>query len=131
MRQAVPAVLNVCGFALCFTAALAVLDTGGALSLVCRTLAARFSFDPRFVRAMLTGLFELSSGAAALEGLRPDPAALALAAFLLSWGGLSVHFQTLGVLAGSKLKGALHMTGRLLSACFAAVMAYGVGLMLF
>lgn len=131
VRQAVQAILSVCGFALSFTVLVALLDAGGALGALCDALSGRFGFDPRFVRATVTGLFELSSGVAALEGLRPGPATLALAAFLLGWGGLSVQFQTLGVLAGTKLKGALHMTGRLLSACFSAVLAYGVGLMLF
>ena len=131
VRQAVQAILSVCGFALSFTVLVALLDAGGVLGALCDALSGRFALDPRFVRATVTGLFELSSGAAALEGLRPGPATLALAAFLLGWGGLSVHFQTLGVLSGTKLKGALHMTGRLLSACFSAVLAYGAGLLLF
>ena len=131
VRQAVSAILSVCGFALCFSVLLAVLDAGGMLSAICGMIAARLHFEPQFVRALLTGLFELGSGAAALQGLRPCPETLALAAFLLGFGGLSVHFQTLGVLAGSDVKGALHLTGRLLSAGFAAVLAYVVGLTLF
>lgn len=124
VKQAVSSLLGVCGFALCFSVALAVLDAGGGLSLLCGAVAARLGFEPAFVRAMLTGLFELGSAAACMQGLRPCPETLALAAFLLGWGGLSVHFQTLGVLAGSGVKGALHMTGRLLSAGFGAVLAY-------
>ena len=131
VRQAVAAVLNVCGFALCFSVLLAVLDGNGALSLFCETVAARFSFEPRFVRAMLAGLFELGSGTAAMQGLPPCPESFSLAAFLLGWGGLSVHFQTLGVLSESGVKGALHMAGRLMSAGFAAVLAYSVGMLIF
>ena len=56
---------------------------------------------------------------------------LALAAFLLGWGGISVQFQTLAVLAESKITGALHPAGRLMSAGFGAVLAYVVGLGLF
>ena len=131
VRQAVPAILQVCGFVLCFSVLLAVLDGGGMLTKLCALLAGRFGFDVRFVRAMLTGLFELGSGTAALQGLRAGPETLALAAFLVGWGGLSVCFQTLGVLAGSQIKGALHMTGRLLSAGIAALLAYMLGLLLF
>ena len=131
VRQAVTAMLGVCGFALCFTVLLAVLDGHGALTMVSAALAERGHFEPRFVRAMLTGLFELGSGAAALQGLRPCRESFALAAFLLGWGGLSVHFQTLGVLRGSEVKGALHMAGRLMSAGFAAVIAYAVGAWVF
>ncbi len=131
VRQAISAMLSVCGFALCFTVLLAVLDAGGTLSLLCGTIAAYLHFEPQFVRALMTGLFELGSGAAALSGLRPCPETLSLAAFLLGWGGLSVHFQTLGVLSGSNLKGALHLTGRLLSAGMGAVLAYSAGMLLF
>ena len=131
VRQAVTAMLSVCGFALCFTVLLAVLDGRGTLSLLCGVIAARFRFEPRFVRAMLTGFFELGSGAAAMQGLHPCRESFALAAFLLGWGGLSVHFQTLGVLRGSNVKGALHMAGRLMSAGFAALMAYAAGTWVF
>lgn len=131
VHQAVASLLNVCGFALCFSVLLAVLDGNGTLTLLCGVLAARFHFEPRFVRAMLTGLFELGSGTAAMQGLRPCPESFALAAFLLGWGGLSVHFQTLGVLSDSKLKGALHMAGRLMSAGFAGILAYLAGLVVF
>ena len=131
VRQATASILSVCGFAVCFSVLLRVLDANGALSLFCGAAAARFGFEPRFVRAMLTGLLELGSGTAAMQGLRPCPESLALAAFLLGWGGLSVHFQTLGVLADSDVKGALHMAGRLMSAGFAAVLAYGAGMILF
>ena len=131
VRQAVSAILSVCGFALCFSVLLAVLDAGGTLSTLCGMIAARLHFEPQFVRALLTGLFELGSGAAALQGLRPCPETLSLAAFLVGWGGLSVHFQTLGVLSGSDVKGALHLTGRLLSAILSAVSAYVAGLIFF
>ena len=131
VRQATASILSVCGFAVCFSVLLRVLDSDGVLSLFCGAVAAYFHFEPRFVHAMLTGLLELGSGAAAMQGLRLCPASFALAAFLLSWGGISVQFQTLAVLAGSSVKGTLHLAGRLLSACFAAMTAYIVGLLLF
>lgn len=127
VRQATASIISVCGFAVCFSVLLRVLDAGGALSLLCGAAAARFGFAPRFVRAMLTGFLELGSGAAAMRGLPPCRESFALAAFLLGWGGLSVQFQTLAVLADSGVKGALHRTGRLLSACIAALAAYVVG----
>lgn len=131
VRQAVTSILSVCGFAVCFSVLLRILDSGGTLTLFCGSVAVRFGFEPRFVRAMLTGLLELGNGAAAMQGLRPCPESFALAAFLMGWGGLSVQFQTLAVLAESKAKGTLHSAGRLLSACFAAVTAYVVGLWMF
>ena len=41
VRQAVVSILSVCGFAVCFSVLLRVLDAGGVLSFLCGDLAAR------------------------------------------------------------------------------------------
>ena len=124
VRRAALSLLQICGFVVFFSALLAVVDAGGAVSLLCGVLHDALGWELSFARALCTGFFELGSGAAALEGLRTTPGSLSLAAGLLSWGGLSVHFQTLAVLSGSKITGALHPAGRLISACIAAALAY-------
>ena len=63
-------------------------------------------------------------------GLSALGTTLALAAGILGWGGISVHFQTLAVLAGSKIKGALHFAGRLISASIGMVLAYALSMLL-
>ncbi|MBR6353056.1 MAG: sporulation protein [Oscillospiraceae bacterium] len=128
VKRAALSLLQICGFVVFFTALLAVLDAGGGISLLCGLLHEAFGWELSFARALCTGLLELGSGAAALEGLRPSPATLALASWILSWGGLSVHFQTLSVLSDSKITGALHLAGRLISACISAAMAFGFSL---
>ena len=72
----------------------------------------------------MTGFLELGSGVGAMRGLTVSPINLAMAAFVLGWGGVSVHFQTMALLAGSEIRGALHPAGRLISASIAAVLAY-------
>ncbi len=124
VRRSVLSVLQVCGFVVFFTVLLDVLDAGGAVSLLCGLLYETLGLELSFARALCTGLLELGSAAAAMEGLPASPGSLALASWILSWGGLSVHFQTLSVLAESKITGALHLTGRLISACIAASSAY-------
>ena len=129
VRRSVAAILNVCGFVVCFSVLLSVLDSRGALTLLCGFLAERFGWALPVSRALLTGFFELGGGVAAMEGLALSPPTLALAAFLTGWGGLSVYFQTLSVLSECKAKGALHLTGRLLCASISAVLAYLAGLL--
>ena len=124
------ALLNVCGFVMCFTVLVGLLDAGGAFSLVCGHLSAAFGLELQFTHAALTGVLELGSAAGALRGLTPTPLNMALAAGILGWGGLSVHFQTLAVLAGSKIKGALHFAGRLISASIGMVLAYALSMLL-
>ena len=59
-----------------------------------------------------------------MHGLPPTARNLALAAFLLGFGGLSVHCQTLAVLAGTNIKCARHFAGRMIAGALAALMAY-------
>ena len=130
VKQAMAALLNVCGFVMCFTVLVGLLDAGGAFSLLCGQLSSVFGLELQFTHAALTGVLELGSAAGALRGLRPTPLNMALAAAILGWGGISVHFQTRAVLAGSKIKGALHLAGRLISASIGMVLAYALTMLL-
>ena len=130
VKQAMGALLNVCGFVMCFTVLVGLLDAGGAFSLLCGQLSSVFGLELQFTHAALTGVLELGSAAGALRGLRPTPLNMALAAGILGWGGISVHFQTRAVLAGSKIKGALHLAGRLISASIGMVLAYALSMLL-
>ncbi|MDO4990252.1 MAG: sporulation protein [Eubacteriales bacterium] len=130
VRRSVTAILNVCGFVVSFSVLLAVLNSRGLLSLLCGFLSERLGWSLPFSRALIAGLFELGSGTAAMEGLALTPPSFALAALLTGWGGLSVHYQTLSLLTDGKAKGALHLTGRLLSASIGAALAYPTALLL-
>lgn len=124
VRQSVISVLNVCGFVVCFSVFTGLLDVGGFFSLASGELSRMLGTELHWSRALLTGTLELGSGIGAMLGLSPSPANLALAALILGWGGISVHFQTLSVLADSQIKGTLHFAGRLVSACVGAILAF-------
>ena len=64
------------------------------------------------------------------QGLPLRPENLALGALLVGWGGVSVQFQTLSLLADSEMKSAPHLTGRLLSAILGAFWAYLLSVLL-
>ena len=55
-----------------------------------------------------------------MRGLAPTGANLALCAFLLSFGGLAVWCQTLGVIAESDLTARRYLPGKLLQGVVAA-----------
>ena len=130
VRQAVSASLNVCGFVVCFAVFTGLLDAKGQLSLLAGHLAARTGQSLPWCRALLRGFLELGSGIGALRGLPPAPQNLALAAALMGWGGLSVHFQTLSLIANRDIKGAPHTAGRLMSAVLSFLLAYGLAFLL-
>ena len=130
VHQAVSASLNVCGFVVCFAVFTGLMNANGFFSLLAGRLAELTGQSLPFCRALLTGFFELGGGIGALRGLKPTPGNLALAAALMGWGGVSVQFQTLSLLADSDIKSAPHTAGRLLSAIFGSVLAYVFALFL-
>jgi len=124
VRQAVSAALNVCGFVICFTVFTGLLDTNGFFTVLSGSLSELFHTELHWSKAFLAGIFELGSAAAAMQGLIPKPINLSLAAAILSWGGISVHFQTLALISDTNIKGTLHFAGRLVSAVISAFLAY-------
>lgn len=92
----------------------------GALAALCDS----FRFLPPLTRAFALGFLELGGGIGALSGWQAGPLTMALAGFLLGWGGLSVHCQTLGAVASTDIKCARHLTGRALCGLFAAAFSF-------
>lgn len=99
-------VLGVCGYVILFSVLGSLAQCTGLLSLCQRGLASFFPgpHGDALARSLALGLLELSTGTAALRDTAGSAAALPLAAFLLGWGGLSVHGQSLPFLrkAGGK-----------------------------
>ena len=75
-------------------------------------LLVRLGLEPSLAAPLAGGFFEMSGGVMALAG-PANPARLAAAAFLLAWGGLSVHCQTLSLLADSDLSAGPYLAGKL------------------
>ena len=115
VRQAVSAVLTVCGFVVCFSVLLGLLESWGLFSLLGIHTPER--------RALVSGFFEIGSAVGALRSLSASPAHLALAAGVLGWGGLSVHCQTAALFCDSELSLRRHALGRLCSALLSALIA--------
>ena len=124
VKQSVTSCLNVCGFVVCFTVFTGLLDANGFLSILSAKLSVLSGYELHWSRAAITGIFELGSAAALMTYLSPLPHNIALAAALLSWGGISVHFQTMSLISDTDIKGTLHFAGRLLSAVLSYILAY-------
>ena len=124
VKRSVVSVINVCGFVVTFTVLCGLLDAFGTFSRLVGAVSAASGLELHFVRAFFTGLLELGSGIGVMRGLAVTPLNLALASFILGWGGVSVHFQTLAAISGTDIKGARHLAGRLLSGCISAAITF-------
>ena len=124
IRAAAAATVNICGFVVFFSVLTALLRAVGLFSALSATLALHLGTGLQFSNALLTGLLELGSGIGAMAGLPPTRGNLALASFLIGFGGLSVHCQTLSVLSGTDVKCARHFVGRILHGGLAALYTF-------
>lgn len=122
VRASVQTLLTVCGFVVTFSVVTGMLDAAGIFPALAGTLAGEFGLELHFTRALLTGLLEIGTGLGAMQGLAATPQNLALCAFLIGWGGVSVHCQTAAVLAGTTLKSARHTAGRFLHGVLSALL---------
>ncbi len=126
VQQAAQALLSVCAFVVLFSAATGLLTHIGYLPALAGRLAADAGMELTAARALFTGLLEIGGGLGQMRGLAPTGGNLALCAFLLSFGGIAVWGQTLGVIAGSDLTGRCYLPGKLLQGVIAAIL---IGLM--
>ena len=118
VRQAVSAVLTVCGFVVCFSALLGLLENWGLFDLP--------PFRSQAARVILAGFFEIGTAVGRMRALPLSPESLALAAAAVGWGGLSVHCQTAALFCEQALSLKLHTRGRLCSALFSAAIAWAL-----
>ena len=120
VRRSADSVIGVCAFVIAFSALNGVLDGMDITRILAGELSYRLGAELSWCRALLSGILELGNGIGGMAGLDIRPLNLALAAFILSWGGLSVHFQTLAMISGTDIKTARYMIGRLMIALMAA-----------
>jgi sporulation integral membrane protein YlbJ len=111
VQSAFSSALGVCAYVLLFSVLTSLAQATGILPWCAGKLGALLP-GPQgetLARAFLLGLLEISTGTAALQPAAGTRLALPLAAFLLGWGGLSVHGQSLPFLtkAGADVRGYL------------------------
>lgn len=129
VKNAAASCINICAFIIFFSVLKGLFEEIGVFSRLSGSLAVSLGLELRFVRALLTGVLELGGGIGAMAGLAANPQNLALASFLLGFGSLSVHCQTLAVLSGTHIKCARHFAGRILHGAFSASLTYFLGVL--
>ena len=83
---------------------------------------------PPFQPPLVRGLLELTNG---VTGLENTPAGFVQAAFLLGWGGISVHCQTAAVLEGTGLSMGRYMLAKGVQGLLSALLAVPIAGFLF
>lgn len=124
VKKSAGSIINVCGFVLAFSVLIKMLNAGGLISILGGKMAKLAHTELHFNSALISGLFELGNSITEMQGLLPSPLNMALAAFILGWGGISVHFQTLSLISETDIKTARYIIGRFLIAIIGAIFSY-------
>lgn len=121
-------IIVVGGLVVFFNVLMELLARAGVMSALFSATGRLLSlagFPPELSRALVSGLFEVTLGARSAgeaAGGIPLQFKAAAAAFILSWGGLSVHAQVASILNGTGLRYLPFMLARLVHALLAAVL---------
>lgn len=121
VRRAASTMVTICGFVVFFSVLVGLIDANGGISIAAGGISARFGTELHFSRSLLTGILELGTGTSAMLGLSRCAKNLALCAFLIGWGGLSVHAQTAAVIIQGGLSPMKHTFGKLLHGLLSAL----------
>ncbi len=127
VQSAALSMLSICAYVVFCSVLTGLLRASGLFSSLAAALCSLFrGAEMRFFTALLSGLLELSTGIGAMRGMPPTPLNAALAAFLLGFGGLSVHCQTLCAVSSAKIKCARHFAGRIVHGFISALLAFAL-----
>ena len=124
VKSAASSAVNICAFVVFFSVIRGMLERTGLFSLCVELVEHVFGVSGVFAGALISGVLELGGGIAAMQGLAPAPPNLALASFILGFGSLSVHCQTLSVIEGTDMKCARHFAGRIIAGAISALITY-------
>lgn len=129
VQSSLQLIIVVGGLVVFFNVLMELLGRAGIMSSlfsVTGSLLSWIGFPQELTQALVSGLFEVTLGARSAGGAGaavPLQYKIAAAAFILSWGGLSVHAQVASILNGTGLRYLPFMTARLVHAVLAAGLA--------
>lgn len=132
VSSAFQATLNICAYVVLFSVLTALAEASGLLPGLVRVFEDLLpgAHTAALARSLLIGLLELSTGTTTLAEAASAPLALPLAAFLLGWGGFSVHGQSWPFLRQTGVSPRAYLLAKLLHGLLAALLT-GAAVQLF
>lgn len=132
VSSAFQATLNICAYVVLFSVLTALAEASGLLPGLVRVFEALLPGEhtATLARSLLIGVLELSTGTTTLAEAASAPLALPLAAFLLGWGGFSVHGQAWPFLRQTGVSPRAYLLAKLLHGLLAALLT-GAAVQLF
>ena len=118
--------IGICGFVIFFTVLIRLLFVAGVIPWLSSLLGGLFAplgLDGRWCERLITGVIELTSGVWGLKDVAPQlQRSITMAAFMLGWAGLSIHFQVISFIGGTGLSPKSYVFGKLLHGVISAAL---------
>lgn len=121
--------LHISAFVIFFSALRRALQSFAFVEPMLTFLSKQLHLSEDGIRAILAGFLEMTSGVFALEQAAPSVISFCLLSWIISWGGLCVHFQALSQLSFSADVGKYYLA-KLLQSLFSLVLAIPIGMLL-
>ena len=122
VKDSVKTIFDVCGFIVFFLIVMTMLENIGVFKLI-GNLFKQLNIDSNAGIALFKGIIELSNGINGLTYIKA-PDSFILSTIIVSWGGLSVHFQTAAVLDKARLKMSKYYLGKTIQAIISGILSY-------
>ncbi|MFI3250890.1 MAG: sporulation protein [Eubacteriales bacterium] len=125
VTSALTSTLHVCAFLLCFTVLIRLLSMAGVIDFLgagVGLLLTPLGVPAHSAHGLVVGFIELASGVTSLA--KVGEIKLPIIAFLLGWGGISVHCQVLAFLGESGLSLKTYFIGKFLHGVFSAIIIW-------
>ena len=116
--------LSICGFVIFFAVLREILSELGIITALALSVNRILGLEIGACKSLIAGITELGGGIASMAGMELSRNSLALAAFILGFGSLSVHCQTLAVVSDANIKCARHFVGRILHGALSALLIF-------
>jgi sporulation integral membrane protein YlbJ len=129
IQSSLKLIIVVGGLVVFFNVLMELLARAGIMASLFNFTGSMLSFiglPKELTQALISGLFEVTLGARSAGEIAssvPLQFKIAAAAFILSWGGLSVHAQVASILNGTGLRYLPFMAARLIHGVLAAILA--------
>lgn len=123
VSSAVKSCITISGYIVLFTVISKLLTLTGILPLISSVICSCTNIPKEVTQAFISGFFEMTTGIYMLADTSNFPTSFIITSFLLGWGGLSVHAQTLSVIGEQKPDMRLYFFGKLIHGFISAFLA--------
>ncbi len=111
----------ICGYVVLFGVLIGIFQHFEVLTLI--SIPFERFISPEILSTLLTGLIELTTGIKEIIIQKPPlPVLMALISLMVSWGSLSIHFQTISILQKTDIRYNVYLVGKFFHGILSALL---------